>query len=211
MRILCIGDSNTWGFNPENGLRHEKRWTKTLQKLLPDDEIIEEGLIGRTFNFVDPFYEERCGINFLPMLLMSHQPIDLVIIMLGTNDLKTVFHASAKVIAKGAGSFIRTINNPYLYKYPVPQILMISPISLHEEIEEREGKYGNFNNESLFQSYHLGEEIEKVCMEYEVNYFNASNHAKASPIDCIHMDEENHQTLARAICGKIKEIKLKNE
>jgi len=207
MRILCIGDSNTWGYNPENGLRHTKRWTRILQELLPDDEIIEEGLNGRTFVFEDPVCKERCGIDALSMLLMTHQPIDLVIVMLGTNDLKTMFHAKAKTIAKGARSFIRIIKNPYLYKYPVPQILMISPIFLHDEIAEREGICGDFDHESLLQSHHLGEEIEKICKEYEVHYLNAANYAKASPVDCIHMNEENHQKLASAIYNKIQKLK----
>lgn len=66
MRILCIGDSNTWGFNPANQLRFEKRWTRLLQAYCPDDEIIEEGLNGRTFAFVDPFCKERCGLDALP-------------------------------------------------------------------------------------------------------------------------------------------------
>ena len=60
MRILCIGDSNTWGYNPENGWRHENRWTKVLQKLMPENEIVEEGMNGRTLLSVDPFIKERC-------------------------------------------------------------------------------------------------------------------------------------------------------
>lgn len=206
MRILCIGDSNTWGLDPETGLRHEERWTKLLQRRLPKDEIIEEGLNGRTYVFEDPLCPERCGIKALPMLLMSHQPIDLVIVMLGTNDLKSMFRAKAKAIAYGCRSFIRTIKNPYLYKYPVPEILVISPIFLHDEIEEREGISGDFDHVSLVQSHLLGEQIQAMCQEYQVNYLNAADHAKASPVDCIHMDAENHRKLADAVCHKILEI-----
>ena len=70
MRILCIGDSNTWGYNPVNGQRFEKRWTKVLSELMPENEIIEEGLNGRTLTSVDPVFKERCGIKGLKMLLM---------------------------------------------------------------------------------------------------------------------------------------------
>lgn len=207
MRILCIGDSNTWGLNPENGLRHENRWTKILQRQMPGDEIIEEGLNGRTYIFDDPVCRERCGIKALPMLLMSHQPVDLVIVMLGTNDLKSIFHAKANMIAKGCRSFIRTIKDPYLYRYPVPEILIISPVFLHDEIEEREGITGDFDHVSLVQSHLLGDKIEEVCQEYEVNYLRAADYARASSVDCIHMDEENHRKLADAIYHKIQKIR----
>ena len=206
MRILCIGDSNTWGFNPENGLCHKNRWTRVLMKLLLEDEIIEEGLNGRTFNFVDPFHKERCGINALPVLLKSQQPVDLVIVMLGTNDLKRMFHARAKMIASGAQEFIHTIKNPYWYRYLVPKVLMISPIVLDDEIVEREGPSGDFDGESLFQSHHLAEEYEKVCQANQVEFMNAAQYAHASKVDCIHMDEENRHKLAIAICNKIHEI-----
>lgn len=76
MRILCIGDSNTWGYNPENGWRYQKRWTRVLGDLMPEHEIVEEGMNGRTLLTVDPFMQERCGIAGLKMLLMSHKPID---------------------------------------------------------------------------------------------------------------------------------------
>ena len=89
MRILCIGDSNTWGATPgEDSLRLERRWTKVLQELRPNDEIIEEGLSGRTITAKDTIVPVRCGVDTLPLLMLSHVPVDLVIIMLGTNDLK---------------------------------------------------------------------------------------------------------------------------
>ena len=76
MRILRIGDSNTWGFDPNTGLRHKNRWTRQLMALRPQDEIIEEGMNGRTFAFDDPFTPGRNGLRALDMLLMSHEPAD---------------------------------------------------------------------------------------------------------------------------------------
>jgi lysophospholipase L1-like esterase len=105
MRILCIGDSNTWGYNPENGSRFEKRWTKVLASYMPEHEIIEEGLNGRTLLSQDIYVKERCGIDGLKMLLLSHRPIDCVIIMLGTNELKNCFKCSADYIANGVEEF----------------------------------------------------------------------------------------------------------
>ncbi|EOS62230.1 hypothetical protein C815_00011 [Firmicutes bacterium M10-2] len=207
MRILCIGDSNTWGFDPCNGLRQENRWTKLLGQMRPKDEIIEEGMCGRTFAFEDPTCVGRCGLDSLPMLLMSHDPIDLVIVMLGTNDLKSLFHARAKAIARGARAFIREIRNPYMYRYSVPKILIIAPILLGEKIAEQEGICGDFDKESLIQSCHLGEEIEMICKEYDTAFLDAAQFANASSLDQVHMDEENHKKLSKAINDKIEKMK----
>lgn len=210
MRILCIGDSNTWGYNAETGLRYEVRWTRILQSLLKEDEIIEEGLNGRTFAFVDPFCKERCGLDILPSILRSQDPIDLVIVMLGTNDLKVVFHAHAKGIAKGARNFIREIQNPVYYNYPVPKLLMVSPILLGEDIVEKQGPYGDFDATSLEQSKGLASEIKKVCDTFDVAFMDASKYAKASRFDCIHMDEENHRKLAIEMKNQIEALRGKD-
>ena len=92
MKILCYGDSNTWGFDREHNCRIQQRWTKVLQSLCAKDEIIEAGLNGRTTTFDDPYNEHRNGRKTLPVLLKQHQPLDMLIIMLGTNDLKNVFN-----------------------------------------------------------------------------------------------------------------------
>lgn len=111
--ILCFGDSNTFGTNPEGG-RHgrEVRWPGRLQKLLGDDwYVIEEGMGGRTTVWDDPLEPNRRGIAALPIALTSHRPLDLVIISLGTNDCKAFFHASPKVIARGAEALCKLVLN----------------------------------------------------------------------------------------------------
>lgn len=86
MRILCYGDSNTWGYDPTSGMRFAHRWPKVLAQQFPQDEIIEEGLNGRTLVHEDPYGKGRCGSAVLEMLLRTHQPLDLIIMMLGTNE-----------------------------------------------------------------------------------------------------------------------------
>ena len=103
--ILCYGDSNTYGYNPVNGLRYPKdvRWTGVLQKLLGEQyAVIEEGCNGRTTVFEDIAEPWKAGLGYLKPCLNTHKPIDFVIMMLGSNDLKRMFHASAKEIADGA-------------------------------------------------------------------------------------------------------------
>ena len=95
--IVCYGDSNTYGYNPENGFRYEyeERWTTILQKELKDSAIvIPEGLNGRTTSFEDELRPGRNGATYLDPCLHSHGPIDLVVLMLGTNDLKIRFQAT---------------------------------------------------------------------------------------------------------------------
>ncbi len=111
-RILCYGDSNTWGYIPGSGERYpeEVRWPTRLQKLLGEDyRIIEEGLNGRTTVVDDPIQPYRCGLEYLRPCLLSHMPLDLVVLMLGTNDTKRRFGLSASEIARGIEQLVAAI------------------------------------------------------------------------------------------------------
>ncbi len=104
--IVAFGDSNTWGYDPATGGRFPRpqRWPSVLQRELGADfEVIAEGLNGRTTVHDDPIEPYRCGADALPPCLMSHAPVDLVILALGCNDLKKRFSVSAFDIAEGAG------------------------------------------------------------------------------------------------------------
>ena len=110
--VLCYGDSNTWGYNPITKERYEKdeRWTGVLQNALGNDyHVIEEGLNGRTTVWDDPIEGFKNGKTYLIPCLETHKPLDLVIIMLGTNDLKKRFSLSAYDIAQGAGVLIDVV------------------------------------------------------------------------------------------------------
>ena len=207
MRILCIGDSNTWGYNPENGQRLEKRWTKVLAELMPEDEIIEEGLNGRTLLSVDPVIKERCGITALKILLMSHKPLDMVILMLGTNELKKFFECSAEYVAGGVEEFIKIIcDENFWQRFNVPKLLVVSPILIRDELAVNGDVFGDFDEQSVEVSKQLATSIIKVCEKYRVAFMNAADFAEASVTDNIHMDEENHRKLALAMKDKIEEI-----
>ena len=107
--ILCYGDSNTWGYDPVSADRHpyERRWTTVLQRVLGEDYlVIPEGLNGRTTVWDDPIELHKSGSTYLPPCLESHKPVDLVVIMLGTNDLKMRFGLPAVDIAAGAGVLV---------------------------------------------------------------------------------------------------------
>ncbi len=108
-RILCFGDSNTYGYDFETGrFDDETRWTRRLGAMLGDGyAVIEEGLNGRTFIHDDPTEGgHKNGMKYLPPCLMSHNPLDLVVIMLGTNDTKERFGMNACTIAQCAQQMV---------------------------------------------------------------------------------------------------------
>ena len=106
--ILCYGDSNTYGYIPAGGGKRydeDTRWTCRLQNQLGKEyHVIEEGCSGRTTDVDDPDAPWKNGMSGLLISLHSHKPIDMIILMLGTNDLKTVFHRDAETIAASAAS-----------------------------------------------------------------------------------------------------------
>lgn len=215
MKILCYGDSNTWGHDPKNGSRFDEntRWTRLLQKKLgKEHEIIEEGLCGRTAAFMDDVIPYRHGISMLEATLEINQPIDLVVIMLGTNDLKSAFHPDAYAITNGIKKMIKIIRNPYLYisQKKLPEILIVSPIHIHSDLEQVERYWEGFGKRSLEVSRKLASWYEALTKEMNCHFMDASLYAQASTIDCIHMDEENHKKFAEAIYEKIENIIASN-
>ena len=118
--VLAYGDSNTYGYNPRTGLRYSEdiRWTGLLSSHLGNGyRVIEEGCNGRTTIYDDPIDGWKNGLNYFKPCLHSHKPVDIVVMMLGTNDLKSVFGLSAQQIAEGAGVLVNTIQTFTLEKY----------------------------------------------------------------------------------------------
>ena len=134
-QILCFGDSNTYGLIP--GTANQRygwgtRWTSILDDKVRTKgyRIIEEGLCGRTTVFDDPFRTERRGTEMLPAILESHRPVDIIVLMLGTNDCKSVYSATPEVIGQGIEQLLDQINTVN----PDAKILLVSPIYIGERI-----------------------------------------------------------------------------
>ncbi len=198
--ILCFGDSNLFGTNPSGGRWPlEQRWTGLLSQALGNDyRIIEEGLGGRTTVFDDPLEENRNGSKQLPIMLHSHRPLDLVIISLGTNDCKTLFHANAKIIAKALEKLALMVRNyPYGEHYPIPQVLVLSPIHCGEHVED--SPFASFDHNAYLTSKSLAPAIKAMAEKNNLLFLDASLFAKSSVIDQLHMDSEGHSALAKAI------------
>lgn len=197
-QILCFGDSNTFGLVPGENARYPwgVRWTSILNEKLGLQEyrVIEEGLCGRTSIFDDPLRDGRNSVRFLPTLLESHSPLDLVTVMLGTNDCKSLFGASAQVIAHG----IRRLIGQIRQYAPQSKILIISPIHLGEHVWEA-GFDPEFSQDSVQVSKELAEAYRKVAEAENVEFLDASQYAYPSEKDQEHMTEEGHRNLAEAV------------
>lgn len=203
--ILCFGDSNTWGANPTRGPRFDRntRWPCILQKELGEGyHVIEEGLGGRTTAFDDPLEGSKNGLTHLEPALQSHKPLDQLIIMLGTNDLKNRFGASAMDVSWGIRRLIQCARNqPDVFKGGVPNILIICPPPFADmsQIELRDVFIGGEE-----KSHQLAAEYQKICEEADVPFFNAGDVIQSSPTDGIHLDAFEHLKLGRAVAQHIK-------
>ena len=206
--ILAFGDSLTWGFRAGEWTRHafEDRWPNVLATGLgAAARVIEEGQNGRTTVFADETtFESRNGAVALPMLLQTHQPLDLVIVMLGTNDIKFAARCRAFDAAMGMGRLIEIVQKfTYMPSYTTPQILIMAPPSLVRTADEWfNDLWGHAIAESKLFAYHY----EKVAKERTVHFFDAGSVATADPTDGGHLDAANTRAIGAALLPVVKGI-----
>lgn len=209
-RILCYGDSNTWGFTPGTGVRYapDVRWTGILQKELGDEVlVIEEGLNGRTTVYENPTNPYRNGLTYLMPCLISQKPIDLVVLMLGTNDLLLT---DAYGAVGGARLLCKQIRLAHHLEEssPVfpngPRILLMAPPLAHEELENRDciERIRRFPAESRS----FARLYEGLARELGLDYLDAAACTCPSPIDGVHLDVESHRRLGLAVAEKVRQI-----
>lgn len=198
--ILCFGDSNTFGTNPAGG-RHPRniRWTGLLQQLLGEEYyVIEEGMGGRNTIWDDPLEPMRNGIQYLPVSLQSHQPLDLVILFLGTNDCKSIFHASPQVIAAGMENLCSTVSRfAYRDGTAAPKILVISPVHIGADVEN--SPYSAYDTESSQKSRKLAPYFQEVADRNGCLFLDAAKVAAVSRLDQLHLDEDGHRAVAESL------------
>ncbi len=200
--ILCYGDSNTYGYNPANGFRYpaDVRWTGVLKRLLgPDYMLVEEGCNGRTTVFDDPEEGWKNGLDYLKPCLNSHKPIDIVILMLGSNDLKKCFGASAAQIADGAGKLVQTIQEFTRVKQGYePAIILVSPPLIGPGISGSPFSYA-FDRTAIDRSRGFAAQYARVAKRLGCVFFDAAPVAPPSELDSLHLMPEAHRALAEAL------------
>lgn len=198
MKIVCFGDSNTFGCVPGGGARYDRRtrWTGRLQNLLgKEHQVVEEGLNGRTTVFDDQFVPGRRGLDDIGMVAELHSPFDLLIIMLGTNDCKDQFRVPEKVIAEGMESLLKKARESAEGSF---QILLIAPAPLSEAV--RSGNFSDgFDETSIQVSRALAGEYKALAEKHGCGFLDASKVIKVSVVDGVHLDAWAHEALAEAI------------
>ena len=172
-------------------------------------KIIEEGLNGRTTTLDDPLDENRNGEEYFDVALKSNDPVDLVVIMLGSNDLKKRFNMPVTDIANGAGKIVdKAINISKLRNkdHKPCKVLLVSPVHIGKEIEESAYSDSFDGNTAREKSLELAKCYEKVAKEHGAYFMDAGFYVNPSHEDSLHLDEEGHRILAYAFKDKIKEI-----
>jgi lysophospholipase L1-like esterase len=208
--ILCYGDSNTWGYNPRTADRydHKTRWPMALQSILnrdapPDDPrwwVVEEGQNGRTSCREDPVEGDRNGLRQLIPILESHQPIDLVVIMLGTNDLKPRFSPLPFDIARGVQRVaIAARQSETGPGNSAPKVLIVCPPAT---VESPVFKH-IFGGGTIALSKKLPPLYRALAGECGAAFLDAGKYIQTSAADGIHLDPEAHRKLAEAVAGAV--------
>ena len=207
--VLCYGDSNTFGHatveRPDGRYRPGERWTGVFGAALGSGwMVIEEGLGGRTTVSDDPIEgAEKNGRCYLLPCLLSHRPLDAVVIMLGTNDLKARFNKTAWEIAAGVGVLVDIVRTAAVGRNAgVPEILVVSPPPTCDSFPT----YAEAFIGAPPKSHRLAAEYGRMAAGRGVHFFDAGSVIKSSLVDGIHFDPDAHAALGKAIAAEIGKL-----
>lgn len=220
IQILCYGDSNTWGCIGrwvESALPSERydpahRWPCVLQSELGDAaNVVAEGLGGRTTIYAREGEEFKNGESFLLTCLRSHRPLDLVIIMLGTNDLQVKKDITAEELPNGISRLVDIVQQDKVAGRSAPEppkVLIIAPVDVRPSSPEgRVLVYDKFRREIGRElSLMFPEVYRKVAEEKGCFFLNAQEHAVPGPADGVHLDPESHVRLGKAVAEMVRTV-----
>lgn len=205
-RILVYGDSLSWGFDPQSGGRFplDQVWPDVMAaELDPDVTVIVEALPGRTTVFDSPYAPGRSGSQLLGPLLESHAPLDLVIIMLGTNDLQEPLGLGARHAASGMWTLIDIVVRSMAGPGPsAPQVLVVSP----PQVKDPRGFMGVFYQNREAESRELAGHFETIAQRAGVGFFDAATVVTPSAADGVHLDQAGNAVLGRAVAVTVADL-----
>lgn len=206
MKMLFFGDSNTWGYDAKDASRQKNRFTQLIKERFDEHEIIEEGLCGRTICLDDPYDDDRNGAKMISMVLKTHAPIDVVFIMLGTNDAKRQFSTNSISLEKGIRTLLYRALNPEIYRdgSKVPQFFVVCPPKMNRDGLKNERTQANFGQAGFDILANTKPYLEKGCSGLGVDVIDTN--VVAGNIDGIHMDESGHRQVADALISVIQEF-----
>ena len=206
-RILCYGDSNTYGYTPSGGRYDENtRWPMRMQQLLGDGyTVVEEGFSGRTCVFDDPVEGGyTSGVQDLPPCLMTHNPLDAVVIMLGTNDTKMRFGMTPLTIGESMMQLVRMARLYAMNEAGKPsKIIVVSPAPILDNLmQTRHAEC--FGPQAVAVSAGLAKEYRRISKLMRCDFFDAGPYAEVSQLDAVHLTARGHVALAEALAEKIR-------
>ncbi|MGJ8590088.1 MAG: SGNH/GDSL hydrolase family protein [Yoonia sp.] len=206
--IVCFGDSNTWGCEPfehsavtPRRMPKAKRWTNIMvEGAQTPVNIIEEGLSGRTTVFDDPIEgPHKNGSRLLVACLETHAPLDLVIIMLGTNDFKIHFNTTSFTSARGILTLIQIIKGYYVLSDECPEVLIVTPPSISATAEV--AFWGDAAERCIGHADYLNQVAERTgCFHFDCNL------VAGTAMDGIHLDTAGHRVLGEALAPQVMSI-----
>ena len=211
--ILCYGDSNTHGYDPTDAGRYPyaDRWPGALQLLLGREDyyVVEEGLNSRTTVQSDPVYDDdKSGYAILPTLIKTHMPVDLCIIMLGTNDTKYRFSMQPCDIGRGAALLVKAARQVSADKSPTGtpcEVLLIAPPLITEDLLT--GRCApEFGERAIELSKKLSPYIEEAARNTGAHFLDAAPLVRPSSLDVLHLTREGHHRLAEAVAEQVRRI-----
>jgi lysophospholipase L1-like esterase len=196
IRILCYGDSNTWGYDPETSQRFDNktRWTQVmLSELGSDYEIVEEGMNGRTTVWDDPVDGLMSGVSYLKPCLLSQKPLNIVLLMLGTNDLKDRFCVSAAEIAKSAGRLVQMIQaSDAGVEGKAPEVILMAPPPTEKGIDGLGLRQNGYEKSRAFAACYS-----QIADELGCEFFDVGSVIESSPVDGVHFSAQSHRVLGQ--------------
>lgn len=209
--IVCFGDSNTHGYcadpadcsdGPLLRFNEEERWTCRLQKALGEGYLVlEEGLSGRTTVFPDPLHEGLCGVENIHACLKSHEPVSLLILMLGTNDVKERFAASAACVDIGMQRLVNKAKTVDCWGGKRPNILLVAPPAIDPRMED--SPVGPTMGRGCAQkSAELAGLYRATAELLGVHFLDAAD-CELNQVDFMHLTQRGHATLAKELAQAV--------
>jgi lysophospholipase L1-like esterase len=204
-RVLCYGDSNTWGYDPDTGTRFppDVRWTGVLANRLGSGyTVIEEGLNGRTTRWDDPLEQGRDGLTFLRPCIDSQMPLDLIIVMLGTNDLKRRFRLTASDIAESAAGLAEEARRLATAQDGArAEVLLVAPPAL-TRLTDLDHMFDGARETSRQLAHYFG----VLAGRRGLPWFDAGSVIACSDLDGIHFEADAHRTLGEALADEVRRL-----
>lgn len=207
MKILCFGDSNTWGYKPDNTGRfaREERWPTVMGDILGDEYfIIEEGLCGRTTDsprFSGTTSSGASGYSVLSKMVKKYYPFDMIIIMLGTNDLRPDMSHCTREIAENVGSLAKKVLD---YEYEnggkTPAVIIVSPPHVKSGVSSSHSAYMfGIKEDAVVRSKDFAAHYKKIADELGVMFLDAAKYVENSDTDGLHLNDIGHNKLAHVL------------